>query len=147
MITIFDVNKAVNDTIERAVKGLFSYEIPLIAEELQEPIERPSFKIMIENSINGKLNYFFQQKTMTIYLYFFAKNETRSKMENQKVQNAIEQTLLDGIFIKEMWFEITEVHADTTDGILCCSFDLELIEELEQPQQEEFMEELQTKFY
>ena len=84
---------------------------------------------------------------MTVYVYFFAKNETRSKFDNIKVQNAIEQTLLDGITINDMWFDIEQVHTDNADGILCCSFDLEIIEEIETSQTEEYMEELKTKLY
>ncbi len=147
MITIFDVNQSVNNTIQKAIKNIFDYNIPIVAEELKEPIERPSLKIIIENSTNGKLNYFFQQKNMTVYIYFFAKNETRSKFDNIKVQNAIEQTLLDGITINDMWFDIEQVHTDNADGILCCSFDLEIIEEIETNQIDEYMQELKTKLY
>ncbi len=147
MITIFDVNQSVNNTIQKAIKNIFDYDIPIVAEELKEPIERPSLKIIIENSTNGKLNYFFQQKNMTVYVYFFAKNETRSKFDNIKVQNAIEQTLLDGITINDMWFDIEQVHTDNADGILCCSFDLEIIEEIETNQIDEYMQELKTKLY
>ncbi len=147
MITIFDVNQSVNNTIQKAIKNIFDYDIPIVAEELKEPIERPSLKIIIENNTNGKLNYFFQQKNMTVYVYFFAKNETRSKFDNIKVQNAIEQTLLDGITINDMWFDIEQVHTDNTDGILCCSFDLEIIEEIETNQIDEYMQELKTKLY
>ena len=60
MITIFDVNKVVNDIIQKAVQNIFDYDVPIVAEELKEPIERPSLKIIIENNKNGKLNYFFQ---------------------------------------------------------------------------------------
>lgn len=147
MITIFDVNQSVNNTIQKAIKNIFDYDIPIVAEELKEPIERPSLKIIIENNTNGKLNYFFQQKNMTVYVYFFAKNETRSKFDNIKVQNAIEQTLLDGITINDMWFDIEQVHTDNADGILCYSFDLEIIEEIETNQIDEYMQELKTKPY
>ncbi len=147
MITIFDVNQSVNDSIQKAIKKVFDYDVPIIAEELKEPIERPSLKIMIENHKNGKLNHFFQQKNMTIYIYFFAKNEIRSKFDNIKLQNAIEQTFLDGIFINGMWFDIEEINSDSTDGILCCSFDLEMIEEIEREQTDEYMEELKTRLY
>lgn len=147
MITIFDVNKSVNNTIKNIIKNVFDYDVPIVAEELKEPIQRPSLKIIIEDNKNGKLNYFFQQKNMTVYVYFFAKNETRSKFDNIKVQNAIEQTLLDGITINDMWFDIEEVHFDNSDGILCCSFDLEIIEEIERKQTDDYMEELKTKLY
>ena len=146
MITIFDVNKVVNDIIQKAVQNIFDYDVP-IAEELKEPIERPSLKIIIENNKNGKLNYFFQQKNMIVFIYFFAKNENRSKFDNIKVQNAIEQTFLDGITINDMWFDIEEVHSDSTDGVLCCSFDLEIIEEIERKQTDDYMEELKTILY
>ncbi len=121
--------------------------MPIVAEELKEPIERPSLKIIIENNKNGKLNYFFQQKNMIVFIYFFAKNENRSKFDNIKVQNAIEQTFLDGITINDMWFDIEEVHSDNADGILCCSFDLEIIEEIERKQTDDYMEELKTILY
>lgn len=147
MITIFDVNKSVNDTIKNIIKNVFDYDVPIVAEELKEPIQRPSLKIMIEYNKNGKLNYFFQQKNMTVFIYFFAKNENRSKFDNIKVQNAIEQTFLDGITINDMWFDIEEVHSDNADGILCCSFDLEIIEEIERKQTDDYMEELKTKLY
>ena len=54
MITIFDVNKVVNDIIQKAVQNIFDYDVPIVAEELKEPIERPSLKIIIENNKNGK---------------------------------------------------------------------------------------------
>jgi len=52
-----------------------------------------------------------------------------------------------GITINDMWFDIEQVHTDNADGILCCSFDLEIIEEIETSQTEEYMEELKTKLY
>lgn len=147
MITIFDVNKCVNDTIQNAVKNIFDYNIPIVAEELKEPIERPCIKIIIDNHKNGKLNVFFQQKSLTVYVYFFAENDRHTKFDNMKVQSAIEQALLQGIFINDMWFDVEEVHTDSIDGVLCCSFDLEMIEEIERIQTDEYMEELKTRLY
>lgn len=147
MITIFDVNKYVNDTIQNVVKNIFDYNIPIVAEELKEPIERPCIKIIIDNYQNSKLNVFFQQKNLTVYIYFFAENDRRAKFDNMKVQNAIEKALSQGIFIKDMWFDIEKVNTDNTDGVLCCSFDLEMIEEIERIQTDEYMEELKTRLY
>ena len=145
MITIFDINKCVNDTIQNAVKNIFDYDVPIVAEELKEPIERPCIKIMMDNHKNGKLNAFFQQKNLTVYVYFFAKNDRRTKFDNMKVPNAMERALLQGIFINDMWFDIEEVNTDNTEGVLCCSFDLEIIEEIERVERDEYMEELEMK--
>lgn len=75
MITLMELNQAVNQTIERCVKGLFDYEIPIVAEELKEPIVRPSIKVNFENVSNGKFNSCSREKNLTCRIYFLRKTQ------------------------------------------------------------------------
>lgn len=146
MITLMELNQAVNQTVERCIKGLFDYEIPIVAEELKEPIVRPSIKVNFENVSNGKFNSCNREKNLTCRIYFFAKNARRSKHENLIVQEAIEDAFLEGLEIKEGFIiPIESVESVTADSVLICSLDIYLIELLPDNDTNEIMEELKFR--
>lgn len=145
MITLKEVNAAIHKAVNGAADGLFRYPVPIVAEDLQEPIIRPSIKIAFENMKNGKFNGAAREKKLKCRLYFFAKNRQRPKVENMAMQEAIEAAFLEGLQLyDDMWIPIESVDSMVSDGVLICSFDVYTIEPLP-GQPGEMMEELEFR--
>lgn len=144
MITLVDISKSINKMIEGAVKDLFSYEVPIVAEELQEPIIRPSIKVIFDGISTGKFNSQYRERTLTCRVYFFAKNRYRPKIENMKIQETIENAFLEGIEIEpEFIVPIEKLEFKVSDSVLVCSLDINMIEILPDKDKSEIMENLE----
>lgn len=143
MIKLTEINKSINNTIKNALIDTEFATVPIVAEDLSEPIIRPSFKIGIENSSNGKFNLNCREKTLTVRVYFFSSDVRKYKIENMKMQDLIENAFLNGLEItEEFYVPIEEVESEISDTVLICSFDLYMVEDLVDIDPNEFMEEL-----
>ncbi len=146
MITLLEINKAINLTIREALKDRFEYETPIVSEDLKEPIIRPSIKVILEDSKNGKFNSSCREKTLICRVYFFAKNRDKPKFENLRVQELIEMAFIDGLEVtKDFYIPIDEVRSVVTDGVLICEFELYSVELLPDNDNSPLMETLETK--
>jgi hypothetical protein len=152
MVTLIDINKAINNKIKEALTGTEFSTVPLIAEDISEPITRPSIKVGIENSTNGKFNANCREKNLTCRVYFFAKDRYKYKLDNSKMQDIIETAFLEDLKINENFYiPIEEVESNVSDTVLISSFDLYSIELMPEPaindigEAIETMEELQYK--
>jgi hypothetical protein len=130
MITLIEINKAINDRIKAALAGTeYNPDKLLIAEDVSEPIIRPSIKVAIENSTNGMFNANCREKSLTCRIYFFAKDRNKYKIDNVGMQELLENAFIKGLKIKEgFYIPIESVESEVTDTILVCSFDLYTIE-------------------
>lgn len=96
---------------------------------MSEPIIRPSIKVQIENSTNGKFNAHNREKSLTCRVYFFAEDRYKYKIDNTKMQDILENAFLDDLQVKESFFiPIDNVESEVADTVLICSFDLYVIE-------------------
>lgn len=146
MITLTEVHLAINRTIEQAVTGLFSYAVPIVAEDLEKPIIRPSIKVQFDFAKSGKFNNQCRERNFTCRIYFFAKKKDRPKFENIEVQEALEKAFLEGLVVKPSFIlPVEELESKITDSVLVCSFDLRMIERLPDTDRSEWMEELYYK--
>jgi hypothetical protein len=130
MVTLIEINKAINDSIKGAL-ALTEYNPNelIVAEDVSEPIIRPSIKVAIENSTNGKFNANCREKNLTCRVYFFAKDRNKYKLDNVKMQELLENTFIEGLKIKEGFhIPIESVESEVTDTVLICSFDLYVVE-------------------
>ncbi len=146
MITLLEINKAINNKIKKALVGTDFNSVPIIAEDISEPIVRPSLKVSIENSTNGKFNANCREKNLTCRVYFFAKDRNKYKMDNSKMQDLIENACLEDLQVTESFYiPIEEVESEVSDTVLISSFNLYSIELLPDTDTSELMENLNIK--
>ncbi|MEG3040895.1 MAG: hypothetical protein RR891_02750 [Clostridium sp.] len=146
MITLLDINKAINDKIKLALVKTEFNKVSILAEDISEPIIRPSLKVGIENSTNGKFNASCREKSLTIRIYFFTKDRYKYKIDNAKMQDIIENAFIDDLEVSEGFFiPINGVNSVVTDTVLICSFDLYTIELLPNDEISEPMETLEIE--
>lgn len=146
MITLLEINKAINNKIKEALVGTAFTTVPLLAEDISEPIIRPSLKVTIDNSTNGKFNANCREKNLTCKVYFFAKDRYKYKIDNSKMQDLIENAFLDDLKVNDNFYiPIEEVESDVIDSVLIFSFHLYSIELLPDTDISEPMEDLDIK--
>lgn len=144
MITLLEINKAINDKIKQALIETEFDMVPIVAEDVSEPIIRPSIKVAIENSVNSRFNANCREKNLTCRVYFFAKDRHKYKLDNCKMQDIIENAFLDDLCVKDSFYiSIIDVESEVSDTVLICSFNLYSVEEIDfSSSYDEPMEEL-----
>ena len=131
MITLLELNKAINFKIEHALADSEFSEVPIIASDLSEPIVRPSLKVFLEDGTAGKFNSCMKERTLTARVYFFATDIKKYKIENTKVQDLIENEFLTPIKVGDAFYiDIDEVETTVSDTVLICSFNIETLEDI-----------------
>ena len=129
MITLLEINKAINEKIKHALADSEFSSVPIIASDLSEPIVRPSIKVFLEDGNTGKFNSCMKERTLTVRVYFFATDLKKYKIENTKVQDLIENEFLTPIKVTDTFYiDVDEVEANTSDTVLICSFNIETLE-------------------
>lgn len=129
MITLLEINKAINGKIEHALANSEFTTVPIIASDLSEPVVRPSIKISLDDATTGKMNSCMKERTLTVRVYFFASDLEKYKIENTKVQDLIENEFLTPIKVNNTFYiDVDEVEATVSDTVLICSFDIETLE-------------------
>ena len=131
MITLLEINKAVNEKIKHALADSEFSSVPIIASDLSEPIVRPSLKVFLEDGTTGKFNSCMKERTLTVRVYFFATDLKKYKIENTKVQDLIENEFLTPIKVTDTFYiDVDEVESTISDTVLICSFDIETLENI-----------------
>ena len=131
MITLLEINKAINNKIEHALADSEFKTVPIIASDLSEPIVRPSLKVFLEDGTTGKFNSCMKERTLTVRVYFFATDLKKYKIENTKVQDLIENEFLTPLKISDTFIvDVDEVEVNTTDTVLVCNFNIETLEDI-----------------
>ena len=151
MITLLELNKAINEKIIHALADSEYSTVPIIASDLSEPIIRPSLKIFLEDGNTGKFNSCMKERTLTVRVYFFATDLKKYKIENTKVQDLIENEFLTPIKVGDKFYiDVDEVEATVSDTVLICSFNIETLENipeliLDDGEEDELRENLNLK--
>ena len=146
MITFNQINIAINKKIKNAIKDVFEYDVPLVAEDISEPIIRPSIKVIFENSNSAKFNEHCKERNISYGVYFFAKNRQTPKPENIAIREAIENEFINDIQVTDTFFiPVENLEFETSDGVLIVSFDLYTIELLPDTDTSDIMEEINFK--
>ena len=131
MITLLEINKAINDKIKHALVNSEFETVPIIASDLSEPIVRPSLKVFLEEGTAGKFNSCMKERNLTCRVYFFATDLKKYKIENTKVQDLIENEFLAPIKVTDTFYiDVDEVEAEISDTVLICSFNIETLENI-----------------
>lgn len=131
MITLLELNKAINYKIKHALDNSEFTTVPIIASDLSEPIIRPSLKIFLDSGTTGKMNSSMKEQTLQVRVYFFASDLKKYKIENMKVRELIQNEFLTSLKVSDTFIvDIDEIEAETSDTVLICSFDIEILEDI-----------------
>lgn len=131
MITLLELNKALNDKIKKALSLSEFSTVPIIASDLSEPIIRPSLKVFIDSGTTGKMNSSMKEQTLEVKVYFFASDLRKYKIENIKVRDLIQNEFLTSLKVSDTFYiDIDEVECEVSDTVLICSFKLETLEDI-----------------
>jgi hypothetical protein len=115
-----------------------------VAEDTEE-IKRPSIKISMEDDKSSKFNNCNKERTLTVRVYFFAKDKNKYKIDNLNMEDIIQNAFLNDVKVTDTFYmPITEdgINCTTIDTVLECSFDLYSLEEIPDNTEYELMEEL-----
>jgi hypothetical protein len=138
MVTLKNIFKSVCDHISEVTN------IPLVDSDLEEPVERPVFKIFMDTGKTGFYSSGLRQVKVYFNCYYYAKDQKHSKSEIYEIEDKLAFSFLEPFEIKEgcvtyiddLEFEKVE------DGILNCSFNFEIGTEFIDESALELMEEL-----
>lgn len=139
IITLKDIFKSVCGHISEVTN------IPLADSDLEEPVERPVFKIFMDTVKTGFYSSGLRQVRVYLNCYYYAENKKRSKSEIYEIEDKLAFSFLEPfeikegcvIYIDDLEFEKVE------DGILNCSFNFEIGTEFIDESALEPMEELE----
>lgn len=124
MISLQHLNKAVCDRYRQALAEAVP-KARLIAEDVRDPIIRPSGKVDLDEDTAARLLASGQEKSVTFRLYYYATNANKPKLENLAVRSAIGEVFLDGLIVDDMYLGIDDgVSSTVTDGVLVATVDL-----------------------
>lgn len=104
---------------------------------------------MFENTQAVKFNSQLKERTLTVRVYFFAKDRYDYKLDNLKMQDIIENIFLEDVKVTDTFYmpihDEEGVQSVVTDTVLECSFDLYSLEEIYDDSNLENIEELNFK--
>ena len=161
MITLKQINRAINNAIEDALVDTEFADVPLISEDLKEGVKvdgdgayinviRPSIKVTFDTTQAGKFNSKLKERIIPVRIYFFAKDRYKPKLENLAIQDILENTFLEDVKITDTFYmplnEDGEIQCSITDGVLQVTFDLYSLEEIYDESNLENIEELNFNF-
>lgn len=131
MISLLDINKAINEKIELALAGSDFNTVPIIASDLSEPNVRPFIKVVLDNGSSRKMNSCMKEQTLQCRVYFFASDLKKYKIENMKVAELIENEFLTPLVVNNTFYiYVDDIEATTSDTVLLCSFNIETLEDI-----------------
>lgn len=157
MITLKQINKAINDTIEAALADTEFANIRRMSEDVEEAFEkkedgshidvkRPSIKVTFDSRQSGKFNSQLKERTLPVRVYFFAKDRYNPKPENLAMEDLLVNTFLEDVKVTDTFYmpiaEDGEIQCSTTDGVLQVTFELYSLEEIYDDSNLEPIEEL-----
>lgn len=138
IVTLKDIFKSVCNHITEVTN------ITLADSDLEEPVERPVFKIFMDTVKTGFYSSGLRQVKVYFNCYYYAKNQKHSKSEIYEIEDKLAFSFLEPFVIKEHCIVyIDDVSFEKVDdGILNCSFDFEIGTEFIDESALESMEEL-----
>ncbi|MFV0517813.1 MAG: DUF6838 family protein [Aminipila sp.] len=145
MITILQLNTALAEKIKYVLIGT-EFENIAIIREINTQIEtRPSIKIAVENLKSVKFNSMCREKTFTVNIIFLAKDVGNVEEHNSKIQQIIESTLFEDLYVEEKRLTVSNINTQITETHMKISFELDLLEILQDAEEGEPMETLNYK--
>ena len=94
IVTLKDIFKAVCSHISEVTN------IPLVDSDLEEPIERPVFKIFMDTVKTGFYSSGLRQVKVYFNIYYYAANKKHSKSEIYDIEDKLAFSFLEPFEIK-----------------------------------------------
>lgn len=149
IITLIQINKAINNTIQSALIGTEFKDVEIVSGDFTDGIIRPSLRVTFDNAKTGKFNKQLKERTLTIRVLFYCKDKNKYKLDNFIMQDIIENAFLEDIKVTDTFYMpiISEdgVESEVVDTVLQCSFDLYSLEEIIDNTPYENMEDINLK--
>lgn len=124
MILLQDLNKAVCDRYRQALAAAVP-KARLLAEDVRDPIKRPSGKVELDEGSDARLLTSGRERSTTFRLYYYATNKDKPKLENLAVRSAIGEAFLDGLTVDDVYIGMDDgVSFTVADGVLVATVDL-----------------------
>lgn len=157
MITLKQINKAINNTIKSALVNTEFDDVEIISEDTAEALKketdgsyinviRPSIKVTFDTTQSGKFNSQLKERNLPVRVYFFAKDKNKPKLDNLAMQDLLENIFLEDVKVTDIFYmpiaEDGDIECSTTDGVLQVAFDLYSLEEIYDDSNLEPIEEL-----
>lgn len=138
IVTLKDIFKSVCNHITEVTN------ITLADSDLEEPVERPVFKIFMDTVKTGFYSFRLRQVKVYFNCYYYAENQKHSKSEIFEIEDKLAFSFLEplqildtcAVYVDDLEFEKVD------DGILNCSFDFEIATEFIDESSLETIEEL-----
>ncbi|EHI98042.1 hypothetical protein CDLVIII_1343 [Clostridium sp. DL-VIII] len=157
MITLKQINKAINNVIQAALVNTEFADVQVRTEDTKEDIKkdvdgsyinaiRPSIKVTFDTIQAGKFNSQLKERTLPVRVYFFAKDRYKPKLDNLAMEDLLVNTFLEDVKVTDTFYmpiaEDGEIQCSTTDGVLQVTFELYSLEEIYDDSNLENIEEL-----
>lgn len=122
IVTLKDIYKAVCNHISETIS------IPLVDSDLEEPVERPVFKIFMDTVNTGFYSSGLRQVKVYFNAYFYASDKKHSKSEIYEIEDKLAFSFLEPLRIKDTCAVFVDdlEYEKVEDGILNCSFNFEI---------------------
>lgn len=155
MVTLKQINKAINNTVKSALVDTEFVNVEIVSEDTTEALKketdgsyinviRPSIKVTFDTTQSGKINSQLKERTLPVRVYFFAKDKNKPKLDNLAMQDLLENVFLEDVKVTDTFYMpiAEDIECSTTDGVLQVTFDLYSLEEIYDDSNLEPIEEL-----
>lgn len=122
MTTLKDIKKAIANILVDATK------CDLMINDIEEPVIRPSFKVTFNNCEIKKYNGISKQIEIDIDIFYFCKDEKKYTIENLEMHEKLSDIFFESIVINNNIAVVSNFNSSEENGVLCCSFSLEMFE-------------------
>lgn len=101
-------------------------DIDIQSKDIKHGFNRPCFFVKLRASQNALLSPNFNERKVSVIIYYFASDPKENAIENLEVQETLENSFLGKLVIDERHFIVHEVSSLVNDGVLQVSFDLDI---------------------
>lgn len=114
------------------------------SKDIEEGFKRPSFFVESDNDIFGKIGQSYADDSLTIRIYYFPSDSKKNRLENMNIKKELINLFRFKIQVNESFvIPVDDISANIVDKVLIVSFDLRMVQEIEDTSDVPLMEELE----
>lgn len=114
------------------------------SKDIEEGFKRPSFFVECDNDIFGKIGQSYADDSLTIRIYYFPSDSKNNRLENMNIKKELINLFRFKIQVNESFvIPVDDISANIVDKVLIVSFDLRMVQEIEDTSDIPLMEELE----
>lgn len=124
--------------------GLTFPKVERNSKDIEEGFKRPSFFVESDNDIFGKIGQCYADDSLTIRIYYFPSDSKNNRLENMNIKKELINLFRFKIQVNESFvIPVDDISANIVDKVLIVSFDLRMVQEIEDTSDIPLMEELE----